>query len=254
MKVTFLGTGTSQGVPVIACSCKACKSADPKDSRLRASVLIEDGQNVYVIDAGPDFRQQMLKADVQNLDAILITHEHKDHIGGMDDVRAFNFKNRKSMDVYCDKRVEAALKLAYPYVFDPQGYPGAPRMNIHLIGDIAFDLMGREVTPVLVYHKELPVYGFRIGGFAYITDANAIPLNSIALLNGIDYLVINALRKEKHPSHFNLDEALDLISEIKPGKAFITHIGHEMGLYSEVSAELPANVQLAYDGMTFTIV
>lgn len=253
MKVTFLGTGTSQGVPVIACNCKTCRSADPKDSRLRTSVLLEDDQSVYVIDAGPDFRQQMLKEGVQNLDAILITHEHKDHIGGMDDVRAFNFKNRKPMDVYCDKRVELALKLAYPYVFDPMGYPGAPRMNIHLIGDAPFDLMGREVTPIMVHHKELPVYGFRIGDFAYITDANDIPVNSIALLNELNYLVINALRMEKHPSHFNLDEALELIAEIKPRKTFITHIGHEMGLYSELSAELPDNVELAYDGMSFTV-
>ncbi len=196
LKVTFLGTGTSQGIPVIACNCKTCKSADPKDRRLRSSVMIEEEGRIYVIDAGPDFRQQMLREDVQNLDAILITHEHKDHIGGMDDVRAFNFKNRKSMDVYCDYRVELALKLAYPYVFDSKGYPGAPRMDIHTIADHPFDLNGMEIIPIKVLHKDLPVYGFRLGGFTYITDANAISSNSMALIEGTDYLVINALRKK----------------------------------------------------------
>ncbi len=253
MRVTFLGTGTSQGVPVIACSCSSCRSSDPKDKRLRSSVIIEDRGRVYVIDAGPDFRQQMLREDVQNLDAILITHEHKDHIGGMDDVRAFNFKNRKSMDVYCDCRVESAIKLAYPYVFDSKGYPGAPRMDIHIIGDHSFDLYGREIIPVRVLHKDLPVYGFRIGGFTYITDANKISSGSMALIKGTDYLVINALRKQKHPSHFSLDQALEIIADIKPHKAYITHIGHDMGPYSEVSTELPENVELAYDGLSFTV-
>lgn len=213
--------------------------------------MLEEEGRTYVVDAGPDFRQQMLRENVQNLDAILITHEHKDHIGGMDDVRAFNFKSRKAIDIYCDSRVEQAIKREYPYVFDPDGYPGAPRMNLNLIEDHPFTLFGREVIPVMAYHKDLPVLGFRFDDLTYLTDVNAMPEKSISLIEGTELLIINALRKEKHPSHFNLDEALELVTLIKPRKAYIIHIGHQMGLHNDVKLELPGNVELAYDGQVF---
>lgn len=206
-----------------------------------------------MIDAGPDFRQQMLREDVQHLDAILLTHEHKDHIGGMDDVRAYNFLSRKAIDVFCDKRVESAIKREYPYVFEPDGYPGAPRMNLHIIEEGPFDLFGRTLIPVLAFHKDLPVYGFRLGNFTYLTDVNMLPSKSAELISGTEYLVINALRKEKHPSHFSLSEAINLVDSIKPRMAYITHIGHQMGLHDAVSQELPSNVRLAYDGLSFTV-
>jgi phosphoribosyl 1,2-cyclic phosphate phosphodiesterase len=251
LKITFLGTGTSQGVPVIACNCKVCKSSDPKDKRLRTSIMIEDGDNTFIVDAGPDFRQQMLRENVQDINGILITHEHKDHIGGIDDVRAFNFKNKRAIDIYCDIRVESAIKRELPYSFDNKGYPGAPQMNIHIIDDNSFNLKGKEVKPIKAFHKDLPVYGFRFGNMTYLTDVNAIPDSSLKLMKGSSRLVINALRKEKHLSHFNLKEALDLIEFIKPEKAYLTHVGHSMGLHQEVSKELPDNVEIAYDGMSF---
>jgi len=253
VKITFLGTGTSQGVPVIACNCKTCKSADSRDKRLRTSLFIETENQNIVIDAGPDFRQQMLRAEVKKLDSILLTHEHKDHIGGMDDVRAYNYLSKKPIDIYCDERVQKAVRREYPYVFSEYRYPGAPQMNLIRIGDDPFFLCDLKVIPVKVYHYRLPVYGFRIGDFAYITDANYISEDNRKKLPGVKYMVINALRKEKHLSHFNLREALDLIDEISPRKAFITHISHQMGLHDEVSKELPANVELAYDGLIVEI-
>lgn len=253
MKITFLGTGTSQGVPVIACECRTCKSSDSRDKRLRTSLLIESAHQNIVIDAGPDFRQQMLRAGVRKLDSILLTHEHKDHIGGMDDVRAYNYINKKPIDIYCDERVQKAVRREYPYVFSEYKYPGVPQMNLITIGDDPFKIGKLYVIPVKVHHYRLPVYGFRFGDFAYITDANYISEDNKKKLLGIKYMVINALRKEKHLSHFNLREALDLIEEISPRKAFITHISHQMGLHAEVSKELPANVELAYDGLSVDI-
>jgi phosphoribosyl 1,2-cyclic phosphate phosphodiesterase len=252
VKITFLGTGTSQGVPVIACDCNTCLSADVKDKRLRTSVLLESDETTLVIDAGPDFRQQMLREHVTKLDAILLTHEHKDHISGLDDVRAFNYKSKDAIDIYSEERVQKVLKKEYSYVFSEYQYPGIPKMRLNPIPEQGFNVMNMQITPVRVFHYRLPVYGFRIGSFAYITDANYIPEESKEKLYGVKYLVINALRKEKHISHFSLREALDIIKEISPKKAFITHISHQMGLHSEVTKELPTGVMLAYDGLSIT--
>jgi phosphoribosyl 1,2-cyclic phosphate phosphodiesterase len=251
VKITFLGTGTSQGVPVIACDCKTCSSEDEHDKRLRTSLLLESDETSLLFDAGPDFRQQMLREKVCKLDAILLTHEHKDHIAGLDDVRAFNYKSQDAIDIYSEERVLKALKKEYSYVFSEFQYPGIPKMRLNLIDDQGFSVKGIQVMPVRVFHYRLPVYGFRVGNFAYITDANYIPEESKERLYGVKYLVINALRKEKHISHFSLREALDFIREISPKKAFITHISHQMGRHANVSKELPPEITLAYDGLTF---
>lgn len=248
VKITFLGTGTSQGVPVIACECDVCTSPDPKDKRLRASLLVETAQNTFVIDAGPDFRQQMLNARVKKLDAILLTHEHKDHIAGMDDLRAFNYKSQGAIDIYAEERVQAAVRKEYAYVFSENHYPGVPKMELHIIDNLNFTIKGDTITPLRIFHYRLPIFGFRIGDMAYITDANYISEETKEKLFGVKYLVINALRKEKHISHFSLAEALELIREVSPRKAFITHIGHQMGKHEDVNRDMPHNVTLAWDG------
>jgi phosphoribosyl 1,2-cyclic phosphate phosphodiesterase len=253
VKITFLGTGTSQGVPVIACDCRTCLSNDTKDSRLRTSLLLETEDVNIVFDAGPDFRQQMLREHVTKVDAIILTHEHKDHIAGMDDVRAFNYKTQDAIDIYAEDRVQKAVKKEFSYVFAEFQYPGIPKMRLNSINDYSFKVKGVEIIPIRLYHYRLPIYGFRIGSFAYITDANYIPEESKEKLIGVKYLVINALRKEKHISHFSLREAIDHINEISPKKAFITHISHQMGIHSEVSKELPSGIVLAYDGLRFLI-
>jgi phosphoribosyl 1,2-cyclic phosphate phosphodiesterase len=251
VKITFLGTGTSQGVPVIACECSTCLSEDPHDKRLRTSLLLEEGNVTLLFDAGPDFRQQMLTNHVTKLDSILLTHEHKDHIAGLDDVRAFNYKSQDAIDIYAEERVQKALKREYSYVFSEYQYPGIPKMRLNSIEELKFSSKGINIIPVRVFHYRLPVYGFRVGDFAYITDANYIPEESKQKLIGVKYLVINALRKEKHISHFSLREALDFIRELSPKKAFITHISHQMGYHAEVSRELPKGIFLAYDGLSF---
>jgi phosphoribosyl 1,2-cyclic phosphate phosphodiesterase len=252
VKITFLGTGTSQGVPVIACECNTCISPDPHDKRLRTSLLLETESTTLVFDAGPDFRQQMLREHVTKLDSIILTHEHKDHIAGMDDVRAFNYKSKDAIDIYSEERVQKAIKKEYSYVFSEYQYPGVPKMRLNDIPDHVFNVAGVAITPVRVFHYRLPVYGFRIGNFAYITDANYIPEESKEKLYGVKYLVINALRKEKHISHFSLREAVDFIHEISPKKAYITHISHQMGRHADVTPELPAGIYLAWDGLSFT--
>jgi phosphoribosyl 1,2-cyclic phosphate phosphodiesterase len=252
VKITFLGTGTSQGVPVIACDCNTCLSSDEHDKRLRTSLLLETEDTTLVIDAGPDFRQQMLREHVTRLDAILLTHEHKDHIGGLDDVRAFNYKSQDAIDIYSEERVQKVLRKEYSYVFSEYQYPGIPKMRLDPIPDQGFTVNKLQIVPVRVFHYRLPVYGFRIGNFAYITDANYIPEESKERLYGVKYLVVNALRKEKHISHFSLREAVDFIREISPKKAFITHISHQMGLHENVSKELPAEIVLAYDGLSLS--
>jgi phosphoribosyl 1,2-cyclic phosphate phosphodiesterase len=250
VKITFLGTGTSQGVPVIACDCNICLSSDPLDKRLRTSLLLERDETTLVFDAGPDFRQQMLREHVTHLDAILLTHEHKDHIAGLDDVRAFNYKSQDAIDIYSEDRVQKVIKKEYSYVFSEYQYPGIPKMRLNQIPDQGFNVKKIDIIPIRVFHYRLPVYGFRIGNFAYITDANYVPEESKEKLYGVKYLVINALRKEKHISHFSLREAVSFIREISPKKAYITHISHQMGFHQEVNKELPAGIALAYDGLT----
>lgn len=253
MKLTFLGTGTSQGIPIIACKCPVCLSTDKRDKRLRTSVLLEvDGQNM-VIDSGPDFRYQMLRADVGKLDAILFTHEHKDHTAGLDDVRAFNWVNKKAVDIYAEARVQASLKQEFAYVFAEFRYPGIPQLNLWTVENKAFDINGTEVIPIRAKHFKLPVYGYRIDDLAYITDANYISEEEKEKLQGLKVLVLNALRKEKHLSHFTLSEALALIEELKPEVAYLTHFSHQLGFHEEISKELPENVFMAYDGLKIDI-
>ncbi len=253
MKITFLGTGTSQGIPIIACNCEVCQSDDPKDKRLRSSVLIETGEQKLVIDTGPDFRQQILRVNLKSLDAILLTHEHVDHLFGLDDIRAFNWVQKHPTDIYAEERVQNAIRRVFNYVFARYKYPGIPQMNLHLIENKPFLIGETEIIPVRGLHYKLPVFGFRIGSFAYITDVNYLEKSEKEKLQGLDVLVVNALRKEKHISHFTLSEALQLIDELKPAKAYLTHLSHQMGLHREVSNELPPDVFLAYDGLEINL-
>lgn len=236
---------------MIACQCAVCRSTDSRDKRLRTSVLVEvDGQTI-VIDSGPDFREQMLRVNVQKLDAILYTHEHRDHIAGLDDVRSFNYVMQKPMDIYAEDRVIKAIKQEFVYVFAEHKYPGVPEVDVHCIDNHLFEINGVSIIPIRAMHLKLPLLGFRINDFTYITDANYILDKEKEKIKGSKYLVINGLRKKKHISHFTLSEALDLIREINPERAFITHISHEMGFHKDVQTELPANVTLAYDGLEF---
>ncbi|MDB2657404.1 MBL fold metallo-hydrolase [Crocinitomicaceae bacterium] len=247
--VTFLGTGTSQGVPVIACNCDVCLSEDSKDKRLRCSVLIEYNGKNYVIDSGPDFRQQMLRANVQSLEALVFTHEHKDHLAGMDDVRAFNFKQKKDMEIYCSEAVEKALRREFYYVFEANKYPGVPAVNLNRINMNPFQINDMKVTPIEVMHYTMPVHAFRIGGFTYITDAKTVSEEERAKIRGTKILVVNALRREEHISHFNLEQALAFIKDINPERAYLTHISHLFGKQEEIEKELPENVFVASDGL-----
>jgi phosphoribosyl 1,2-cyclic phosphate phosphodiesterase len=216
---------------------------------LRTSALIEINGTNILIDAGPDFRQQMLTAKVQKLDAILLTHEHRDHIAGLDDVRAFNYIQQRPMDVYAEERVQLALQREFPYIFAKEKYPGVPEIIMHSIENKTFEVAGVPVLPIRVMHRDLPVLGYRIGNFSYITDANHISKEEEKKILGSQYCVLNGLRKEQHISHYTLDEALQLIVEINPKHAYITHISHQMGLHNEVVPILPENVTLAYDGL-----
>jgi phosphoribosyl 1,2-cyclic phosphate phosphodiesterase len=250
LKVKFLGTGTSQGVPMIACECKVCKSDDIKDNRLRSSIYIEKNNTSIVIDTGPDFRQQMLNNNILELDAVIYTHEHKDHVAGLDDIRAFNHKYKKDMNIYCSDRVFTALEREYIYIFNERYfYPGIPKVNRHRIDSNIFYIDNIKIIPIEVMHYKLPVMGFRIDDFCYITDANFISDKEKLKMQDLDVLVINALRIQQHVSHFNLDESLELIRELKPKRAYLTHISHQLGFYADISKELPENVFLAYDGL-----
>jgi len=250
MKLTFLGTGTSQGIPVIACECAVCVSLDEKDKRLRTSVMISLNNENYVIDTGPDFRQQMLREKVSNLRAVLFTHEHKDHVAGMDDVRAFNFKHQKDMDVYCDLNVQKALYREYPYVFSENRYPGVPKVKLHQISkDNSFTINNNVFIPIEVLHYKLPVLGFRVKDLSYITDAKTISDVELAKVMGSKVLVVNALRIKEHISHFNLSEALAIIALVKPKTAYLTHLSHLMGTHEDTLKKLPDNVFVAYDGL-----
>ena len=251
LKITILGSGTSQGIPVIACNCAVCLSADVRDKRLRSSVMLTiDGRN-YVIDSGPDFRQQMLREQVQSLDGLLFTHEHKDHVAGMDDIRAFNFKQQQDIPVYCTKQVEGALRREFEYVFAENKYPGIPQINIHTISkEHPFMLPHREqITPIEVMHYRMPVLGFRYKDFTYITDAKLIAPEEREKMKGSKVLILNALRRTEHISHLNLEQALELIEELQPERAYLIHISHLLGKHAEVEEELPSYVRLCYDGM-----
>jgi len=251
--VTFLGTGTSQGVPVIACNCPVCNSIDFKDKRLRSAVHIQTGTTSFIIDIGPDFRQQVLREKILTLDAILLTHEHKDHTAGLDDVRSYNFKQNKDMPVYGKKEVLEQLRTEFQYIFNGTKYPGVPRVELKEIGNSTFSINELAIEPVEVFHYKLPVFGFKIADFAYITDAKTIAKKEKAKLRGLDVLVLNALQHNAHISHLTLEEALALIEELKPKEAYLTHISHYLGLARNVEQILPENVHLAYDGLKLSL-
>jgi phosphoribosyl 1,2-cyclic phosphate phosphodiesterase len=254
LSITILGSGTSQGVPVIACDCHVCTSSNKYDNRLRASILVHFNNENFVVDAGPDFRYQMLRAKVKSLRGVLFTHEHKDHIGGLDDVRAFNFRESRDMEVFCTKNVEIALHKEYHYVFSEERYPGIPMININKIDLHPFELPGGlPVIPIRVMHYRMPVTAFRFYDFTYITDAKTIEDKEIEKIKGTKVLVVNALRLAEHISHFNLKDALELIERIKPEKTYLTHISHLFGTHEEILAMLPENVFPAYDGLTIEL-
>ncbi len=251
MKITFLGTGTSQGVPVVACHCHVCSSLNPFDKRLRSSILIQHDNLNVVVDCGPDFRQQMLRENVQSVDAILVTHGHKDHLGGLDDVRAFNYILQKPADVYATREVQRIIRKEFSYAFKKDPYPGVPEINLHNLLNRPFYINDQKFTPIkaLHYNDTKFVFGFRIGDFTYITDAVKISDKEKGKIAGSKVIVLNALRKQKHYSHFNLEEALNLMHELGPEHGYLTHISHQMGRYDEVNPELPSFVSLAYDGL-----
>lgn len=254
MRITFLGTGTSQGVPIIGCQCEVCTSADARDNRLRCSVLIEHHGKSIVIDTGPDFRQQMLRAKVKNLDAAVFTHEHKDHLAGLDEVRAFNWINGgKPFPIYATEQVQRAIRREYAYIFETPAYPGIPKIDIRTIDNNPFSAEGIDLVPVEVFHHLLPVLGFRIGGFVYITDANRIDENERKKIRGADVIVLNALRRQEHISHFTLQQAIDMVEDLQPKQAYFTHISHQMGKHADVEKELPENIRLAYDGLVLEL-
>jgi phosphoribosyl 1,2-cyclic phosphate phosphodiesterase len=250
--ITFLGTGTSQGVPVIACGCEVCTSADKRDKRLRSSILVE-GDKTVVIDSGPDFRYQMLRANVQHLDALVFTHEHKDHIAGMDDIRAFNYKQNSPVDVWAEDRVQAAIKKEFHYIFTEFKYPGIPQVNLNTITSEPFLIGNIKFIPIEVMHYMLPVKGFRINDFTYITDAKTISESEKQLIKGSSILVINALQKQTHISHFTLEEAIAFAQEIGAERTYFTHISHRLGRHEDISKELPLGIELAYDGLKLEI-
>jgi len=251
--VTFLGTGTSQGVPVIGCKCKVCTSNNPADNRLRTSMHIVSDDKSIVIDTGPDFRQQMLREKINKLDAVLYTHHHKDHIAGMDDIRSFNFLLKKTIPAFANNLTKEQLINEFSYVFEPNGYGGGPKIQLNEILNNPFHFENLEIIPIEVFHDKLSVFGYRIGDFTYITDANHISDVEREKMSGSKILVINALQQLPHPSHFTLDQALDQIKKINPGQAYLTHISHNMGLHDAVSRDLPANVFLAYDGLKLNL-
>jgi phosphoribosyl 1,2-cyclic phosphate phosphodiesterase len=253
VKVTFLGSGTSQGIPVIACSCAVCTSADTHDKRLRSSILLQVDDKNIVIDSGPDFRYQMLRAGVTHLDALVFTHEHKDHTAGLDDIRAFNYKQGEAINVYAHKRVQDALKKEFSYIFAHHKYPGIPQLDLFEIGHHPFEVAGVPFIPIEVMHFQLPVLGFRIADFTYITDAKTVSEVEKAKIKGTKVLVINALQQEKHISHFTLEEAVAFAQEIGAEKTYFTHISHRLGTHQKISELLPAGVELAYDGLCLSI-
>ena len=250
MQITLLGTGTSQGVPVVGCPCAVCHSADPRDRRFRTSAFVEvDGTNI-LIDTGPDLRMQLLHNDITRVDAVLFTHEHKDHLAGLDDIRPIYFRQQQPIDIYSLQRVANVIRKDFDYAFKAHPYPGVPAFRLHNVRDDVFQVKNVEIQPIHVRHLTLPILGFRIKDFAYITDASFISESELNKLKGLSVLVINALRIKEHYSHFNLEQALQIVSLLQPQQAVITHISHEMGLYADVERQLPGNVMLGFDGQT----
>ncbi len=250
LQITFLGTGTSSGVPMIACDCDVCVSPDPNDNRLRSSILVESETTSFVIDTTPDFRYQMLRINNKKLDAVLFTHPHKDHIAGLDDIRAYNYIQKKPMEVFANALTIEALKREYYYVFAEKSYPGIPQININTIDETPFKIGDISVIPILVWHLNMPVFGFRINDFTYITDANRIDESEKEKIIGSKVLVLNALRKENHISHFNLAQAVALANELRVPEVYFTHISHQLGKHEEVNKTLPSHIRLAHDGLT----
>ncbi len=249
MKFTFLGTGTSTGVPVIACSCDVCLSDNQKDKRTRTSVYIEVEGVKIVIDTGPDFRAQMLRENLSDIDVILFTHGHRDHIAGLDEIRSISYLKQKAIDIYADINTTQRLKQQFDYLFEGN-YPGIPQTKMYLLNEEEFYIKNKiKVVPILAYHADLPVFGFRIGNLTYLTDVNALPEKSLELIKGSEIFIISGLQKQKHYSHFTLGESLEVIKQVGAKENYITHIGHYLGLHEEVSEELPENVLLAYDGL-----
>jgi len=253
LKVTFLGTGTSQGVPVIGCDCKVCRSLDFRDKRYRASIHVQIGDLSLVVDTGPDFRNQMLREDIRKLDAVIYTHEHKDHTAGLDDIRPYNFMQKKDMPIFGQDRVLEQIKKEFAYIFSGKKYPGVPMVKPVEIDESSFVIEGVTITPIPVSHYKLPVLGFRIGDFSYVTDANFIPDESMQLLEGTEILVLNALQKESHISHFTLDEAINMARKIGAKETYFTHISHRMGLHASINEELPEGMALAHDGLQLSL-
>lgn len=251
LKITFLGTGTSSGVPMIGCDCAVCTSTDKRDNRLRSSILVQSATTSLVVDTGPDFRQQMLREKMKHLDAVLFTHPHKDHLAGLDDIRAFNFFSKKPIDIYADSLTEEAVRRDFYYAFTDTKYPGIPELNMHTINLDPFMVGDIPVTPIQVWHLKMPVLGFRFGKFTYITDANRIEEEEKEKIRGSEVLVLNALRKQKHISHFTLGEAIELVQELNIPGAYFTHISHQLGLHAAIEAELSNGIHLAYDGLAW---
>jgi len=255
MEITFLGTGTSQGVPVIGCTCAVCRSLDYRDKRLRVSVHLQVQGKSIIIDSGPDFRQQVLRERIDHLDALLFTHEHKDHTAGLDDIRAYNFRQRQDMPVYAEPRVLKQLQQEFSYIFAEKKYPGVPQVQLMPLESEskAFSVQGVEVQPIRAMHYRLPVLGFRVGGFTYVTDANYLSPESMEQMRGSEVIVLNALRHEPHISHFSFSEAVSILEDLAPQRAYLTHISHMLGRHREVEAMLPDFIRLAYDGLRVTL-
>ena len=253
LKITFLGTGTSSGVPMIGCDCEVCTSTDKKDKRLRSSIMVQSANTNLVVDAGPDFRYQMLRAKVKRLDAIIFTHPHKDHVAGLDDVRAYNFFTRKPMEIYANALTQEALRREFAYAFSDKKYPGLPEINLNTITLTPFLVGDIPISPIGIWHLKMPVLGFRFGDFTYVTDANRIDDEEKNKIRGSQVLVLNALRRQKHVSHFNLQEAVELAHELEVPEAYFTHISHQLGRHEDVNKELGPGVALAYDGLELTL-
>lgn len=247
--ITFLGTGTSSGVPMIACNCEVCTSSYSKDKRLRSSILVQSQTTTLIVDTTPDFRYQMLREKVQKLDAVVFTHPHKDHVAGLDDIKAYNYFQQKAIDVYANALTEKALRNEFHYFFTEHKYPGVPDVALHQIADESFTVGDIPVIPIQAWHLRMPVLGFRFGDFTYITDANRIDDAEKEKIKGSNVLVLNALRHKEHISHFTLQQAVDLGKELQIPEVYFTHISHQMGLHEEVNKTLPEGFSLAYDGM-----